>query len=177
MSLHRALAATLLSAVSTFSIVTASGCGTSAVGVDDCRDIEQARCEAGLPCGLIDDVAACKRYYRDHCLHGLSGPSEAAASVADCVAVIKAAGTCAEADPNIALVDCDPSVTRPQNRLTHACDVVEHPERSLECAFLGDVDVGAGGQPATGGTGSTDEPDTTAAGVAGQTSSGGAAVE
>jgi hypothetical protein len=26
------------------------GCGTAAVGIDDCRDIEQARCDAAAAC-------------------------------------------------------------------------------------------------------------------------------
>src|SRR5882724_3002222 len=99
----RSFTATLLSAAITFSLVTASGCGTNAVGVDDCRSIEQARCHAGAPCGIIEDVDACDRYYRDHCLHGLATKPPAGASVSACVQVIEAAGRCAQADPNLKL--------------------------------------------------------------------------
>lgn len=160
MSLFRSLSATLLSAAASFSLVTASGCGTNAVGVDDCRDIEQARCEASPPCGLVSDVSACKRYYRDHCLHGLlSKPS--AGVVGQCVRVIKEAGRCASGDPEAALDDCDPFVTEQTARLELACDVVAHPEFAPECSFLLDEpppdDSGSGGQPAMGGSGS-DEP-------------------
>ena len=156
MSFLRSLSATLLAGVSTFSLVTASGCGTKAVGVDACRDIEQARCRAGDPCGLIDDVAACERYYRDHCLHGLATAPPAGASVEACVQVIRGAGECAESDPETPLEECESSVPAPTFGLATACDVVRHPELATECAFLTDTPPveGTGGQ---GGSG-TDEP-------------------
>jgi hypothetical protein len=140
--------------------VTASGCGTSAVGVDDCRDIENARCEAGAPCGLLDDVEACKRYYRDHCLHGLATAPPAGASVASCVQVIEAAGACAKSDPEALLEDCEAGVPEARSGLSTACDVVLHPERAAECSFLTDVppeDEGSAGQSSTGGSGGSDD--------------------
>jgi hypothetical protein len=159
MSLYRSLSASLLSAAATFSIVTASGCGTSAIGVDDCRSIEYARCDAGVPCGLVADAAECKRYYRDHCLHGLLAKPPGGA-VGECVRVIRAAGQCAAADPEASLSDCESQVTEPRSGLGSACDVAAHPERADECSFLltqPPDDTGGGGQAATGGTGS-DEP-------------------
>jgi hypothetical protein len=154
MSYLRALSATLLSAATSFSLVSASGCGTSAMGIDDCRDIQQARCRAGRACGIVDDVPACERYYRDHCLHGLAATPPAGASVAACVDVIEAAGRCASADPESRLVDCNENeqVTDPLPGLSRACDVVKHPELATECAFLTDVpaDEGSAGQGAGG---------------------------
>lgn len=161
MSYFRSLSATLLSAVTTFSIVTASGCGTNAVGVDECRDIERARCRAGDPCGIIDDVAACERYYRDHCLHGLATKPPSGAVVDACVQVIETAGRCASADPGARLDECDETVTLdPRRSLVTACDVVAHPELTTECAFLTDVPPeegsgGQGGQSAGGSAGET----------------------
>ena len=179
MSLYRSLSATLLSAMVSFSIVTASGCGTSAVGIDECRDIEQARCAAGKPCGIVEDVDACERYARDHCLHGLAATPPAGASVASCVDVIKAAGACAKGDPEALLSDCDPAVSAGRTSLSTACDVVLHPERVAECSFLTDVpDEGTGGEAATGGTGGTDEPAAGGqAGTSGDTAQGGAPAE
>ena len=147
MSYLRSLSATLLSAVTTFSLVTASGCGTSAVGVDECRDIEQARCEAGNPCGIVTDVDACKRYYRDHCLHGLATKPPADASVSACVQVILAAGRCATDTPDARLEDCSDTAP-PRRGLQTACQLVEHPELAPECAFLLDTPPveGSGGQ-------------------------------
>jgi len=175
----RSFTATLLSAAIAFSLVTASGCGTNAVGVDDCRNIEQARCHAGAPCGIIEDVDACDRYYRDHCLHGLAAKPPAGASVSACVQVIEQAGRCAHADPTATLSSCDETVIEPRRNLTTACDVVTHPELATECSFLldmppedsGSAGQGAGGESDTGGTtGSAGQP-----GAAGaETAQGGA---
>lgn len=166
MSFLRALSASLLAAAASFSLVTASGCGTSAVGVDACRDIEQARCRAGQHCGLISDVAACERYYRDHCLHGLATAPPARALVNACVQAIEAAGACAAEDPEASLSDCDPesAIPAPQTGLRTACDVVRNPERASECAFLTDTPPpeGSGGQGGAGGEEATEELEPTA---------------
>jgi hypothetical protein len=177
-TLFRLLSATLLSAAVTFSLVTASGCGTNAVGVEDCRDIEEARCRAGESCGLVDDVAACQRFYRDHCLHGLMTEPTNGASVEDCVRAIEAAGRCAAQNPESSLSDCgDEPVPEAQPGVASACDVVAYPERTLECGFLTDTppESGTGGQPATGMGGAADEPDEPAAGAGGQPAAAGAA--
>jgi hypothetical protein len=125
------------------------GCGTAAVGIDDCRDIEQARCEAAAACHTVTDVAECKRFYRDQCLHGLPATAPSRESVDDCVNAlhditlcVKAGGTKAE------LADCDPAVPAQDARL--ACEVVKAPERAYACSFLAGEPVSA---PAAGGQG------------------------
>ena len=59
----------------------ASGCGTGAIDVDGCRQIEEARCRQLPACGIMPEmpwftsgttVDACVRYYDDACLHGLA---------------------------------------------------------------------------------------------------------
>jgi hypothetical protein len=171
MSLFRSLSATVLSATVSFSLVTSSGCGTSAVGVDDCRDIEQARCRVGKPCGIAPDVEACERYYRDHCLHGLATAPPASASVATCIDVIEAAGDCAKTDPETPLEECSGAPGAAAG-LSTACDVVLHPERAAECAFLTNLPPEDG----SGGTGSDDDDDgPAAAGQAGTASEAGLA--
>jgi hypothetical protein len=164
MSYFRSLSATLLSAAATFSLVTASSCGTSAVGVDECRDIEQARCRANAYCldargnPLIEDVPACERYYRDHCLHGLAAKPPAGASVAACLDVIEAAGRCAKSDPEAAL-DCTETASSPRGSFVRACDLVAHPERAVECAFLletPDEEPAGGAGQSSGGQAGTD---------------------
>lgn len=170
MSFFRSLSATLLSAAASFSIVTASGCGTNAVGVEECRDIESARCQAGLACGIVDDVPACERYYRDHCLHGLATEPPAGASVDSCVQLIEAAGECAKSDAETSLEDCGPPFSEPRSGLATPCDVVLHPERAAECSFLTDTppeDEGSGGQPTAGGTGPSEEDEPEAGGQGG----------
>jgi hypothetical protein len=170
MSYFRSLSATLLSAAATFSIVTAS-CGTNAVGVDDCRDIEQARCRASASCldadgvPLIQDVPACERYYRDHCLHGFAVKPPAGADVAGCIQLIEQAGRCAQEDPDSEL-GCTDTASARRTGFTSACDVVTHPERAVECAFLLDTpeDEGSAGQ----GSGGQTSSDTSSGATSGQ---------
>ncbi len=77
----------------------ASGCGTDAVDVDGCRQIEEARCRQAPACGIMlempyftsgTDVDACVRYYDDACLHGLAVADPGPSAVSQCVAAIEA---------------------------------------------------------------------------------------
>jgi hypothetical protein len=85
----------------------AAGCGTDAQGVQTCKDIEEARCNAAASCPSVQitppysnngsDVAACIRYYDVACLHGLavSDPGSSTHYVTDCIKAISAKGACA----------------------------------------------------------------------------------
>jgi hypothetical protein len=75
------------------------GCGTDAVDVDGCRQIEEARCRQAPACGIPLDhlnftsgtsVDACIRFYDDACLHGLAAADPGPAAVSACVAAIEA---------------------------------------------------------------------------------------
>lgn len=133
---HAVLA--VISALTAFGL-TAAGCTTEAVGIEACRDIETARCEAAQYCGRIEDVEGCQRFYRDHCLHGLAEGVEAPPDdvVADCVATIEKAGECAKTDRFASLDDCIPQVSRDPRGATRACHIVLFPEWATECSFLG----------------------------------------
>ncbi|MGH7284413.1 MAG: hypothetical protein ACRELY_23045 [Polyangiaceae bacterium] len=56
-----------------------AACGTDAQGVETCRKIETARCQAAPGCKVSlanpphpsDDVQGCIDFYHDACLHGL----------------------------------------------------------------------------------------------------------
>ena len=139
------------------------GCGADAVGVDDCRKIENARCEAASHCGdrfSITDVDECQRFYRNHCLHGLAtGKSPGAGQVSACVRIIQAASSCAaQNSPTTPLGACaDPTLASETNpALVDVCKVVESPELAAECAFLSDAATGGsgsgGGGAASGGS-------------------------
>ena len=151
----------LIAGLSVFAVASSAGCGTDAVGIDACRDIELARCEAAQHCGRIDDVLECRRFYRDHCLHGLRTGIEVPPEdeVNSCVATIEKAGECAKADRESRLEDCTTDVTRDPGEATHACDIVLFPEWAAECSFLGTPgdlpphpgDGGQGGTTPTGG--------------------------
>jgi hypothetical protein len=100
---------------------TVLACGTDAVGVESCRQIEQARCENAPACGIDlstpvhrgsrpeDAVAACIRYYDDACMHGFAAPADPGAiQVQACIDAIN----------------------------TGDCSVVKAPESHPSCAFL-----------------------------------------
>lgn len=144
------------SAICAFALVSSTGCGTDARGVDECRAIEQARCEAAKSCGIISDVVACQRYYRDQCLHGLAVASPGSAKVNACVATIRAAGVCAAqskgSDPELSA--CDPALDEAPPLVT-ACDLVNAPEQAASCAFLAPAsDAGSGGKSGAAGSAS-----------------------
>lgn len=162
MALRRVTAA-LFSTLAAFAL--AAGCGSDATGVDECRDIEEARCEAGKPCGLVEDVEACKRFYRDQCLHGLaSGEKPGKPVVDECVAAIQRAGACRQAGHELlSECDTDPQLVTEGTSLTKVCDVVKKPEKIIECDFLyKPVELPDAAPEATtddggGDTGSTDD--------------------
>ena len=112
------------------------GCGTDAVGVSACQDIEAARCKGAVHCPdlfAVDDAKACELFYRDHCLHGLSAPNEPGApALRRCVSAIEAATTCAARGTD--LEDCDG--VDASGETSTACELIQYPERIDACAFL-----------------------------------------
>jgi len=122
-----------------------ASCGTDAEGVEDCRRIEQARCDAGSVCGFITDADACRRFYRDQCLHGLAVQSPGGPTVSQCVSDINAAKACA-GDAEACAEGESPET---------ACEAVERPENLPNCTFLAPEPSGQGGKSGTGGTTST----------------------
>lgn len=91
----------------TFASGLAGGCVSGAVAIEECREIESARCEASVPCGVVDDVDECRRFYRDQCLHGINGAKAPTTQEQDaCVSTIAQAGDCAEQDPDGLLGNC-----------------------------------------------------------------------
>lgn len=120
----RFVARAVLVSVATASaaVVTLGACGTDPVGVESCRRIEHARCENAYGCGIsLDepvhrgdtpslDIAACKRFYDEACLHGMVAPSDPGAIAVDaCVTAIHE---------------------------TPDCEIVRAPEKHPDCAFL-----------------------------------------
>jgi hypothetical protein len=150
----------LLSAICAFTLVSAAGCGTDAKGVDDCRDIEEARCAAAKSCNLLGDVDVdgCKRFYRDQCLHGLAVSSPGSNQVKSCVAAIQNAGSCVSQSggSDAPLDQCDPPISiSSSSSATKACEIVKEPELATECAFLvpSAGSGGSGGESTGGGAG------------------------
>jgi hypothetical protein len=110
-------------------------CGTDAIGVSDCREIESARCGAAPPCGF-PAVTECRRYSRDHCLHGLAVAGPSPADVDACASDIAAAGQCAASlGPMTSPDACDPPLAT-DGTAASVCEVIARPERASACAFL-----------------------------------------
>jgi hypothetical protein len=85
-------------AVALLGATLAGACGTGAVDVAGCRQIEEARCRQAPACGIPieppyftseTNVDACIRFYDDACLHGLATSDPGAAAVSACVAAIQ----------------------------------------------------------------------------------------
>jgi hypothetical protein len=84
-----------------FLVLAPASCSTDAVGIEACRSIETARCEAATACGFTgEQVQSCTLFYRDQCLHGVenadAGPPTT--EVVDaCIAAVNATAACAKA--------------------------------------------------------------------------------
>src|SRR5271165_1371157 len=86
-----------------FIVLAAIACGTDAVGVDACQQIQAAECQAAPACGIVleppyhtsgTDIDECIRFYNDQCLHGLaSGSDPGTTAVDDCANAIRTAAT------------------------------------------------------------------------------------
>jgi len=138
------------------------GCGTDAVGVDACRRIETARCEAAVACGYTaDQVTTCKDFYRDQCLHGLQN-NEWEPSTADvdaCVAAIGQVRVCAERQA-ASMAECAEAPLAPGvdgSALTPCAILTDQAHRLDKCDFVvmpADAGPGTDGG-GTDGAGST----------------------
>jgi len=117
-AISRATAQSVVRAFAVLLAVTsATHCGTSPIGVDACRQIEEARCRRAPACGIPlqppyhtagSDVDACIRFYDVACLHGLAVNDPGSAAVQACTSAINSDG----------------------------CGVVQHPESDTACAWL-----------------------------------------
>jgi hypothetical protein len=94
-----------------------AACGTDAVGIQQCRDIESARCMRATACKIDlsqplhegSDVDSCIRFYNDQCLHGLvTSVTPGTTQVNACIAAINSGN----------------------------CDFVLNPQDSPACTFL-----------------------------------------
>ncbi len=120
-------------------IGAAAACGTDAVGVDACREIEAARCKRAAECAIAldaprpagDPTAACERFYLDACLHGIQSGREPT------VPQRKA---------------CVDAVT------TGTCEIVRQPEKAPGCAFIIPDESSPAAQAADAATTSTSPP-------------------
>jgi hypothetical protein len=123
-----------------------AGCSDAAVGVEECRSIERARCSAALHCdvGITSKTEDdCMRFSRDNCLHGLaSGTAPRSKDVDKCVAAIEAAGTCARrSGGDSPATDCSGLYGTFASDDETVCDIVKDPEDTFECNFLNEKPI------------------------------------
>ena len=95
--------------------VAAAGCGSDATGVDVCKKIEDARCNAAAKCSNISltppyytsgsATDACVRFYDTACLHGLAGAAPGPGELDACVGLIQK-GNCAVLAAPWKFADC-----------------------------------------------------------------------
>ncbi|MEZ4232648.1 MAG: hypothetical protein R3B89_25960 [Polyangiaceae bacterium] len=153
----RTAVAFLLSSAASFTAFATGGCSTDAVGITTCREIEDTRCEAAAQCGIegAEDVDACKRFYRDHCLHGLGLEGEPRGSdVRRCKAVISGAGECAKQGVTDPAQCAALQGQQLASTIQTVCDVVLQPEDTTACRFLvpDEEDLPDGGSAGAGGS-------------------------
>ncbi len=128
-------------------VLLAFACGTDAVGVDACRNIENARCEAAPVCkgddfsfGITTEtqVRNCKTLYRDQCLHGLEnidGGEPSDGKVTKCVKAIRATAACKKAGALLIAECVDVSVIAGAEGKS-PCEILTEVEHLTECAFV-----------------------------------------
>jgi hypothetical protein len=119
--------------------VVVSSCGTDAVAIQQCRDIENARCNAAPVCHPGFDSAQCQRWYRDECLLGIENVDGGSGMSQPCVDAINLAAACAAGDASAS--DCMnliPDATCPEVQdAATACNVILNcPEVLSACSFV-----------------------------------------
>ncbi len=143
-------------------VVLSAGCGPSAVGVEACRRIEDARCDAAASCGMAkDQIADCKLFYQDQCLHGIENtahrPTEAELSA--CIASVKATAACADGGVKT-MSACADAPVLDEAKGVAPCDVLLSAAHQLTACAFADAPDDAGttttsSTTTTGGTGGT----------------------
>lgn len=137
-----------------FGLVGFLGCNTGAIGIAECRQLETARCDASFACGEVTDVAGCKRYVRDHCLHGIAGPSVPRADQQrDCLALITESGKCAEDDVAMKASACsgyeeaeiEVTPISGARAAKNVCDIVARPWDFTVCNYVNEAIGGSSG--------------------------------
>jgi hypothetical protein len=128
---------------------------TDAVGIEECRLIETARCESAQQCGFTEDESLrCSEFYHDQCLHGIENAEEPPADTEAeaCVNAIKAVAGCAKRGaqtmqdcPEAPLVPAAPATTPP-------CSVIlRYAHLLTACSFVSSKDAGTASTPDSSG--------------------------
>jgi hypothetical protein len=163
------------------------GCGTDAVGIEACRQVETARCDIAPACAGFDgsanlkteeQVKNCREFYRDHCLLGLENTKAdpGQGDIDACVKAIKTTAKCADPKKSEAGA-CGVALREGVDPTVQPCEVLQNPHWLQACKWLdknkqikvGDGSGEGGGGGAGGGTPSLSGADSSAAADASST--------
>jgi hypothetical protein len=112
------------------------GCKTGAIGVEACRKVEAARCEAANSCGLVGSLTECIRFSHDNCLHGFGANADPRPSDVDsCVEALQAANQCVIERGDVTPAQCKNELLS-DSRADKICNFVISPELTPQCLFL-----------------------------------------
>jgi hypothetical protein len=176
----RLLAARTIAATAVASLLFVGlleSCGTEAVGIEACRQIEAARCAAlkicpvGKPAFKTDtEVEACSLFYRDQCLHGINNAKTEPdkGDVDDCVKAVKATADCAKMGAKT-LAEC-PGASAADLTLDPCIVISMNVEKLNACDFV--VAQGTGGA-SSASSASSSSSSSSASGAGGASSSSG----
>jgi hypothetical protein len=133
-----------------------ASCGTSAVGIASCRQIEMASCALAPTCDPTFDVSRCELFYRDECLVGIQNAdagSNLTAATNACVTALQAEIGCMNTADSGACQMLLPSGTfcPETDAAATPCSVLICPEVLTACAWLATpgIDAGADADGAT----------------------------
>ncbi|MFO0757666.1 MAG: hypothetical protein U0359_14310 [Byssovorax sp.] len=142
------LAPLLFLAGAGLALTASSGCGSDAVGVEACRQIEKARCGALQACVSDPNTGAkygqadtdqCSAFYQDQCLVGIQNDVSAAPTDAQakaCVDAINAVRDCANAG-KATVGDCGVGLASGADPGLSPCAVITGAAEQLgACAFV-----------------------------------------
>ncbi len=172
---HRGAALALALAIPAVAWL-APGCGTDAVGIDACRQIESARCDVAPRCvGFADappieteqQVQNCREFYRDHCLLGLENiDAEAGQGEIDsCVKAIRDTADCKDPKKST-MAACGVELRDGLDNGVAPCEVLQKPHWLQSCRWLDKnkkIGSGSGGDGGAGGAGGAGGVDPTTA--------------
>lgn len=154
-----------LALVVPFSVWLVPGCGTDAVGIEACRQVEAARCDIAPTCAGFDgspnlktdeQVKNCREFYSDHCLLGLENTKAdvGQAEIDACVKALKQTSKC-EAPKASEMGACGVALRDNVDPTVKPCEVLQNPHWLEACKWLdknkkikvgdGDGDGGGGG--------------------------------
>ena len=134
-----------------------TSCGSGAVGVSACQQIELARCQLAPSCDPTFDVTRCELFYRDECQNGIQNADAGGdlnAQAALCVTALQGQLACLDAGNSAACLSAVPSGTfcNEADAAATACTVIlDCPEVLAACAYLATpvVDAGSDADAAT----------------------------